>query len=87
MKIGPQVGAERIKMSNETATPEVGPDPSTILCRVIDVNMAIQNSFRRFLETEGKTLEDLANFIREEMSQVELFAPTINPPEGGSSEG
>lgn len=69
-------------MSNETETPDNGPDPSTILCRVVDVNVAIQNSFRKFLETEGKTLEDLANFLREEMSQMELFIPGAPPSEG-----
>jgi len=72
-------------MTQENMTPENGPDPSTILCRVVDVNTAIQNSFRRFLESEGKTLEDLANLIREEMSQMELFIP--NAPPGTSGEG
>jgi hypothetical protein len=52
-----------------------GPDPRTILCRVVDVNGAIQNSFMKFLETEGKTLEDLASLIRDELGQMELFAP------------
>ena len=50
------------------------PNPTNILCRVVDVNSAIQNSFKKFLESEGKTLDDLANFLREEMSQIELFA-------------
>jgi hypothetical protein len=53
-----------------------GPDPNTVLCRIVDVNNAIQNSFKKFLDTEGKTLDDLANFLREEMSQIELFAPS-----------
>ena len=52
-----------------------GPDPRTILCRVVDVNGAIQNSFMKFLESEGKTLEDLASLIRDELGQMELFAP------------
>jgi len=70
-------------MSEET-TPPVGPDPSTILCRVIDVNQAIQNSFKRFMEVEAKSLEDLALLLREEMSQIELFAPAgENPPNIG----
>lgn len=56
-------------------TEQQGPDPSTILCRVVDVNQAIQNTFKKFLDAEGKTLEDLANTLREEMSQIELFAP------------
>jgi len=67
-------------MSEETSTsPAVTttePDPSTILCRIVDVNTAIQNSFQRFLEVETKTLEDLANIMREEMSKIELFAPS-----------
>jgi hypothetical protein len=66
-------------MSEETTTSTVGPDPSTILCRVIDVNAAIQNSFKRFLDAEGKTLEDLAMLLREEMSTMELFAPQTTP--------
>jgi hypothetical protein len=53
-----------------------GPDPNTVLCRIVDVNNAIQNSFKKFLDAEGKTLDDLANFLREEMSQIELFAPS-----------
>lgn len=68
---------ERKNMS-ETTTTQTGthePDPSTILCRIVDVNGAIQNSFQRFLEGETKTLEDLANLMREEMSKIELFAP------------
>lgn len=56
------------------------PDPNTILCRVVDVNQAIQNTFKKFLDAEGKTLEDLANTLREEMSQIELFAPANEEP-------
>jgi hypothetical protein len=56
-------------------TQQQGSDPSTILCSVVDINQAIQNTFKKFLNTEGKTLEDLANMLREEMSQIELFAP------------
>jgi hypothetical protein len=66
---------------SETTTTQIGtqePDPSTILCRIVDVNVAIQNSFQRFLEGETKTLEDLANLMREEMSKIELFAPAAN---------
>lgn len=65
---------------SETTTTQAGthePDPSTILCRIVDVNGAIQNSFQRFLEGETKTLEDLANLMREEMSKIELFAPAV----------
>jgi len=59
-------------------------DPSSILCRVIDVDKAIQNSFQRFLSTEGKTLEELASLVREELSNLELFAPQTSdvPPQG-----
>jgi hypothetical protein len=61
--------------TTETHNHDHGPDPRTILCRVVDVNGAIQNSFMKFLETEGKTLEDLASLIRDELGQMELFAP------------
>lgn len=76
-----QRGQKENKMSNETATPENtpenGPDPRNILCRVVDVNGAIQNSFMRFVESENKSLEDLAMLLRDEMSKIELFAPTL----------
>lgn len=72
-------------MTEETLTTPAdaltsGPDPNTILCRIVDVNSAIQQSFQRFVEAENKTLEDLANIMREEMSKIELFAPTSEPP-------
>ena len=63
------------KMTTETTTQ---PDPSIILCRVIDVNNAIQNTFQKFLSAEGKTLEDLANILKDEMSTIELFAPQVD---------
>jgi hypothetical protein len=62
-------------LTSTDSTPN--PDPSTILCRIVDVNGAIQQSFQRFIESENKTLEDLANIMREEMSKIELFAPSI----------
>ena len=62
-------------MSEDTVTNN--PDPRTILCRVVDVNTAIQNSFVKFTETENKTLEDFAIILRDEMSKIELFAPQI----------
>jgi len=67
-------------MSEETTTqPQVeGTDVSMILCRVIDVNSAIQNSFTRFMDSETKTLDDLAVLLREEMSKIELFAPNVS---------
>lgn len=52
------------------------PDPSTILCRIVDVNNAIQNTFKRFLDSEGQSLDELATLLREELSKVELFAPS-----------
>lgn len=61
-------------MSTENSN---SPDPQTILCRVVDVNAAIQGSFVKFVESENKTLEDLANLLRDEMSKIELFAPQI----------
>lgn len=66
-------------MSEETTTQAQteGTDVSMILCRVIDVNSAIQNSFTRFLDSETKTLDDLAILLREEMSKIELFAPNV----------
>lgn len=68
-------------MTTETETETEGPDSSTILCRIVDVNNAIQNSFKKFLDSESKTLDDMANLLREEMSQIELFAPTISNAE------
>jgi len=62
--------------TTETHDHDHGPDPRTILCRVVDVNTAISNSFQRFIEAESKTLDDLASLLREEMSQLELFVPT-----------
>jgi len=52
------------------------PDPSTILCRILDVNNAIQNTFKRFLDSEGQSLDELATLLREELSKIELFVPT-----------
>lgn len=61
------------------------PDPSTILCRIVDVNNAIQNTFKRFLDSEGQSLDELATLLREELSKVELFAPS-SPDEQSSSQ-
>jgi len=66
-------------MSEETTDQATGPDPSTILCRVIDVNSAIQSSFTRFIDSETKTLEDFAILLRDEMSKIEMFAPNLTP--------
>ena len=61
-------------MSDET-TQQTGPDPSTVLCRVVDVNQAIQDAFQKFIEAESKSLEELAHALRDELSKMELFAP------------
>ena len=64
-------------MSSEISNP----DPKTILCRVMDVNSAIQTSFKKFVESDNKTLDDLANILRDEMSKMELFVPQANSSE------
>jgi len=65
---------ETTNTTTETTT-TTEPEPSTVLCRIVDVNGAIQTSFQRFVESETKTLEELTNLMREEMSKIELFAP------------
>ena len=60
------------------------PDPQSVVCRVVDVNTAILNSFRRFHESDGKTLDDLAELLKDEMSKLELFIPAI---EDGNKNG
>jgi len=74
-------GAERTTMTEENTQTQAtdGPDPATILCRIVDVNNAIQQSFQRFLQTENKTLDELAELMRDEMSRIELFAPAHEP--------
>lgn len=52
------------------------PDPRDILCRVVDVNNAIQSSFQKFVELEKKSLDDLVVLLRDELSQIEFFAST-----------
>ena len=59
-------------------TTNVVKDPSLVLCRVVDVNNAMQNSFQKFAETENKTLQELAEIIREELGKLELFLPAKN---------
>jgi len=43
---------------------------------VVDVDSAVQNTFKRFIEGEKSSLEDFSNIIREELSKMELFVPT-----------
>jgi hypothetical protein len=62
-------------MSNEQ-NQSTGPDPRTVLCRVVDVDSAVQNTFKRFIEEEKTSLEDFSSIIREELSKMELFVPT-----------
>lgn len=59
-----------------------GPDPRTILCRVVDVEMALGRSFQRFVEEQKGSLEDLMGLAREEFSKMELFTPgtDASPP-------
>jgi hypothetical protein len=43
---------------------------------VVDVDSAVQNTFKRFIEEEKTSLEDFSSIIREELSKMELFVPT-----------
>ena len=73
---------------SETTEEQVatGPDPRTILCRVVDVEIALGRSFQRFVEEQKGSLEDLMNLAREEFSKMELFTPSLgesqDPREG-----
>lgn len=60
--------------TNETS--DSVPNPNVVLCRVVDVNMALQNAFQSFLKAEGKTLDDLATLLRDELAKLELFVPS-----------
>lgn len=51
-------------------------DPRNVLCRVVDVNSAIQDAFQKFVNSEKKSLDELAEVLREELSQIEFFAPS-----------
>ena len=62
-------------MSNEQ-TQLTNPDPRIVLCRVVDVDGAVQATFKRFIDEQKTSLDDFANIIREELSKMELFVPT-----------
>ena len=62
-------------MSNEQ-TQLTNPDPRSVLCRVVDVDGAVQATFKRFIDEQKTSLDDFANIIREELSKMELFVPT-----------
>lgn len=53
---------------------QTGPDPRTILCRVVDVEAALGRSFQRFVQEQKGSLDDLVSLAREELSKMELFA-------------
>ena len=57
-------------------------DPQNVLCRISDVNHAIQTSFQRFVNEEKKSLEDLADCLKDELSKMELFVPQSSLEEG-----
>ena len=50
-------------------------DPQNVLCKVTDVSSAIEKSFQKFIDEEKKSLDELANCLREELSKMELFVP------------
>lgn len=49
-----------------------------LLCRVVDVEFSLLTAFKRFVEEEKSSLEDMMNLAREELSKMELFAPKVN---------
>jgi len=48
-----------------------------LLCRVVDVELSLLTAFKRFVEEEKSSLEDMMNLAREELSKMELFAPKV----------
>jgi len=54
-----------------------------LLCRVVDVESALLQAFRRFVEEQKSSLEDMMNLSREELSKMELFAPQFDESEQG----
>lgn len=52
-------------------------DRDKILCRVVDVEQALLSSFKRFVEENKASLEDLMLIAKEELSKMELFAPKL----------
>lgn len=68
-------------MSNEQTEAQAAEQPATqrqeLLCRVVDVEFSLLAAFRRFVEEEKSSLEDMMNLAREELSKMELFAPKV----------
>lgn len=68
-------------MSTEQTETQTVEQPSTqrqeLLCRVVDVELSLLTAFKRFVEEEKSSLEDMMNLAREELSKMELFAPRV----------
>ena len=61
----------------ETQTETQTAQRQELLCRVVDVELSILSAFKRFVDEEKSTLEDMMNLAREELSKMELFAPKV----------
>lgn len=61
----------------ETQTETQSAQRQELLCRVVDVELSILSAFKRFVDEEKSTLEDMMNLAREELSKMELFAPKV----------
>jgi len=70
-----------IPMNTEQIEAQTDTQPSTqrqeLLCRVVDVELSLLTAFKRFVEEEKSSLEDMMNLAREELSKMELFAPKV----------
>lgn len=67
-------------MSTEQTQTEQQADTLTrkdLLCRVVDVEFSLLAAFKRFVEEEKSSLEDMMQLAREELSKMELFAPKV----------
>ncbi len=68
-------------MSTEQTETQAAEQPTTqrqeLLCRVVDVELSLLTAFKRFVEEEKSSLEDMMNLAREELSKMELFAPKV----------
>lgn len=67
-------------MSTEQTQTEQQADALTrkdLLCRVVDVEFSLLAAFKRFVEEEKSSLEDMMQLAREELSKMELFAPKV----------
>lgn len=49
-----------------------------LLCKVVDVESALLTAFQRFVEEKKSSLEDMMLLAKEELSKMELFAPSLN---------